>query len=132
MIIAVITWFLWRSFVKVYSRAQIALRETFTQQPTAHHDHPAATLPSLLRGAILETVTIAAKSPGAGKLIRELQLRTDTGASIVGIERDGGSIVNPGPDEELQAGDQLLLIGSRAQLDGAVAALASLQPQSRR
>jgi CPA2 family monovalent cation:H+ antiporter-2 len=41
----------------------------------------------------------------------------------VGIERNGASIVNPGPDEELQAGDRILLLGSRAQLDAARAAL---------
>jgi CPA2 family monovalent cation:H+ antiporter-2 len=73
----------------------------------------------LLREANLETVTIAADSPVAGKLIRELQLRTQTGASIVGIGRTGANIINPDPDEELQAGDQLLLLGNRAQLDAA-------------
>jgi K+/H+ antiporter YhaU regulatory subunit KhtT len=39
-----------------------------------------------------------------------------TGASIVGIERNGTSIINPGPDEELQAGDQILLLGNKMQL----------------
>jgi CPA2 family monovalent cation:H+ antiporter-2 len=62
-------------------------------------------LPSLLREVDLETVTISADSPVAGKLIRELQLRTQTGASIVGIERNDAKIINPGLDEELQFGD---------------------------
>jgi len=52
-----------------------------------------------------------------------LQLRTRTGASIVGIERNGASLINPGPDEELQSGDQVLLLGDLAQLDAAKAAL---------
>ncbi len=69
--------------------------------------------------------TIAAGSPAAGRLIREVPLRRDTGASIVGIDRNGASIVNPGPDEELQAGDQLLLLGTRAQLDKAKASLSA-------
>ena len=81
--------------------------------------HRAAALPSLLREADLETVTLAADSPAAGKLIRELELRTRTGASIVGIERNGANIINPGPDEELQAGDQVLLLGSPTQLEKA-------------
>jgi CPA2 family monovalent cation:H+ antiporter-2 len=68
----------------------------------------------------LETRTIAADAPAVGKLIRELELRTRTGASIVGIERNRGErIINPGPDEELQRGDQVLLLGTRAQLDSA-------------
>jgi len=64
-----------------------------------------------------------ADSPAAGKRIHEIQLRTQTGASIVGIERHGANLINPGPDEELQAGDQVLLLGNRAQLDSAKAAL---------
>ena len=52
----------------------------------------------------------------AGKLIRELELRTRTGASVVGIERNGENIVNPGPDEELRVGDKLLLLGSSDQI----------------
>ena len=55
----------------------------------------------------------------ATKLIRELQLRTLTGASAVGIERDGTSVINPGPDEELQVGDRVLLLGDDTQLKAA-------------
>ena len=55
-------------------------------------------------------------SPVASKLIRELELRTRTGASVVGIERNGENIVNPGPDEELRVGDKLLLLGSSDQI----------------
>ena len=52
------------------------------------------------------------------KMIRELELRSRTGASIVGIERrDGTKIINPGPDEELQAEDQALLLGNPAQIE---------------
>ncbi len=73
----------------------------------------------MLREADLETITLAANSPAAGKLLHELELRTRTGASIVGIERNGANIINPSADEELQSGDQVLLLGNRAQLDAA-------------
>ncbi|GIT05660.1 MAG: hypothetical protein CM1200mP29_10710 [Verrucomicrobiota bacterium] len=36
--------------------------------------------------------------------------------SIVGIERDGKRIVNPGPEETLLEGDLLLLLGEDTQL----------------
>ena len=72
-------------------------------------------MPGILRDADLDTVRVAAASAAAGKLIRELRLRTATGASIVGIERNGASIINPGPDEELQAGDSVLILGNREQ-----------------
>ena len=69
----------------------------------------------------LRVVVVEPASPVAGKLIRELELRSRTGASVVGIERNGENHVNPGPDEELRAGDKLLLLGSADQLTAAMA-----------
>jgi len=123
VIVALVTWLLWRSFIKVYSKAQITLKETLERPATPRHDRVTAALPPLLREADLETVIIAAESPHAGRRIRELQLRTQTGASIVGIERNGANMINPDPDEEVLAGDQVLLLGNRAQLDAARTAL---------
>ena len=121
VLIALIAWLLRRSFVRVYSTAQAALHETLNQPAV-----PALavrTVPSVLREAILETVQIAAAYFAAGKLIRELQLRTQTGASVVAIERKGQNILNPGPDEELQADDQVVLFGSRPHLHAAITVL---------
>jgi len=126
LVAGLIAWLLWRSFIKVYSKAQVALRETLSQKPAAI-ETPAA-LPSLLRAAGLKTVPIASDSPAVGKLICDIQLRTRSGASIVGIEREGQTIINPGPDEELLAGDQLLLLGNPAQLNAAKSALSGLKP----
>jgi K+/H+ antiporter YhaU regulatory subunit KhtT len=72
-----------------------------------------------LRHANLQTLQLTAASLASGRLIRELRLRTLCGASIVGIDRNGDSVINPGPDEELRAGDQLLLLGSADQLASA-------------
>jgi K+/H+ antiporter YhaU regulatory subunit KhtT len=41
----------------------------------------------------------------------------------VGIQRNSARIINPGPDEELQPGDEILLLGTRAQLHAARTAL---------
>ncbi len=119
VIVGLVAWLLRDSFVKIYARGQVALVETFAQLPATKPEARPAGLPSLLREADLEMVTVAANSPSAGKLIRELQLRTATGASIVGIERHGTNIINPGPDEELQAGDHILLLGNTGQLQAA-------------
>jgi CPA2 family monovalent cation:H+ antiporter-2 len=51
--------------------------------------------------------------------LRNLQLRTRTGATIVGIERHGHALINPGPEETLQANDQVLLLGNATQLAAA-------------
>jgi len=117
-----VAWLLWRSLIKLYSRAQAALQETLSRPGPV----PAPFKPEgLLHDANLEMVVIPPDSSAAGKLIRELQLRTGTGASIIGIERNGSNLVNPGPDEELQANDKVLLLGTRSQLKAAREALAS-------
>jgi CPA2 family monovalent cation:H+ antiporter-2 len=117
VLVALIALLLRRSFIRVYSKAQVALQQTLAE--TARPDHaPAITrpLPSLLREANLKTVSIAAGTSTAGKRIREIGLRTQSGASIVGIEREAVSILNPDPDEELKAGDHVLLLGTAKQL----------------
>lgn len=119
LIIGAVAALLWRTFIRVYSRAQISLQETFAQPPPSRHAEPPNPLAGMMKAAQVETFTLAAGSSGAGKLIRELALRTHTGASIVGIERAGATIINPGPDEELLANDQVLLLGTRQQLDQA-------------
>jgi len=120
----VITWLLWRSSTRIYSKAQAALEETFAQQPPHRPEQAPSAPPSLLQETDLELVTLAPDSSAAGKRIRELELRTRTGASIVGIQRDDTKIFNPDPDEELHPGDQVLLVGTRTQLDLAKAKLA--------
>src|SRR5438552_3504579 len=119
IVVGLVTALLWRSFIKIYARAQVALEQTFARPSSPRHEPAPAPLPAILRDANLDTVSVAADSAAAGKLIRELRLRTVTGASIVGIERNGASIINPGPDEELQAGDRVLILGNRAQLEAA-------------
>jgi monovalent cation:H+ antiporter-2, CPA2 family len=124
LLAGIVSWLLRRSFIKAYSKAQVALEETFAQEPILETSRTPAALPSLLREANLQALTIAPDSPAAGRLIRELQLRTQTGASIVGIERKGENLINPGADEELQAGDQILLLGTREQLNAVKVMLA--------
>ena len=125
LLVALIGWLMWRSFVKVYSKAQFALQETLSQTPVHRVDHATAHAPpeSLLQDANLEKAGVTSGSIAEGKLIRELALRSITGASIVGIERASGNIINPGPDEDIQRGDRLLLLGTAKQLASARALL---------
>jgi CPA2 family monovalent cation:H+ antiporter-2 len=112
-----------RSFTRLYSKAQFALQKTLSQPPVPRHDPSPRALPSILRDAKLITIRLRENTEVAGRLIGELRLRTRTGASIVGIQRDGASIINPGPDEELRTGDEVLLLGSETHLEEARALL---------
>ncbi len=55
----------------------------------------------------------------AGRTIRELDLRHRSGASIIALVRGGEPVTNPSPDERLEAGDSLVLVGSHAELESA-------------
>jgi CPA2 family monovalent cation:H+ antiporter-2 len=113
-------------FNKIYFQGKAALAETFSKSEPHESAPPAAAqhVTHLLREARLETLVLAEGMPGANRTPRDLELKTRTGAFIVGIEREALQIVNPDADELLLPGDQLLLVGSREQLDSAIHALA--------
>jgi len=126
VIVAVSGFLLYRKSVKLYAGAQYALHDTFAQpaDPLPPHADEPEPMPSLLRHARLETITIKEGAFAVGKMISELQLRTETGASVVGIQRQNESLINPPPHEELHLGDEVLLIGSEEHLQAAKALLA--------
>jgi CPA2 family monovalent cation:H+ antiporter-2 len=103
--------------VRIYSRAEIALHETLVELPQSHN-HPKV-MPDLLHEAELETIEIPPGSAMIGRKLREIPLRQQTGASIVAIERSGQRLINPGPDEVLNSGDRVLLLGQAEQLPAA-------------
>ncbi|MDQ3022411.1 MAG: cation:proton antiporter [Bacteroidota bacterium] len=112
--------FLYPRSVKLYVRARFALQDTFDtpadpkeQKEKSIMNHP------LLEDVKLEAEKIQPDTIAAGKMISELKLRTETGASIIGIERGEDSIVNPESDEELNAGDHILLLGYEDQIAAA-------------
>ncbi|MBE2285092.1 MAG: cation:proton antiporter [Prosthecobacter sp.] len=123
LVLIAIVLLLRRAFIQVHTKAQFALQETLNEPALPHRDPQAPSLPSLLRDASLVTVVIPEGSPIAGKLLAHVKLRTLTGASIVGIERDGESIINPGVSEEIRGGDSVLLLGSASQIEKARALL---------
>jgi CPA2 family monovalent cation:H+ antiporter-2 len=74
---------------------------------------------ALLRGAghllDLDWVALPPSSPLVGRTIGELGIRARTGASIVGIIREGSFSPNPDPDFRLRSGDMVGLIGTSEQ-----------------
>ena len=66
----------------------------------------------------MEEVTIGAGSSLAGRDLRGSQIRQDFGIIIVAIKRpDGAMVFNPSPDVVIGAGDVLISLGNRQQLD---------------
>lgn len=58
-------------------------------------------------------------SPLAGTTLADTRMRERTGASIIAVIRGGEARPNPQPDERLEPGDTLMVIGSREQVRGA-------------
>jgi len=65
----------------------------------------------------IEAVAVGAESPAVGRTLEALALRQTTGATVLAIMRDGNPVVNPPGDMGLAAGDRLLALGTRDQLE---------------
>ncbi|MCX8041546.1 MAG: cation:proton antiporter [Thermodesulfobacteriaceae bacterium] len=72
-----------------------------------------------------QTFLISHKTSLIDKSIKEIALRSQTGATIIAIKRSSEFIVNPSPEEVLKEGDMLFLIGKEEDLNKAIAYLSS-------
>ncbi len=70
----------------------------------------------VLKGLVLEWLTVEENSCLANHTIAELQIRKRTGVSIIVIKRGEQIIPNPDPNERMLVGDLLLLVGTGEQV----------------
>ena len=70
-----------------------------------------------------ETVIVPRRAAVSGKTLGELNLRHNTGASVISIAGRNGANVSPGRDTRLSPGDTLVLVGSDTELARATALL---------
>lgn len=77
-------------------------------------------LASIFGAATVDNVQIEPESPAAGKTLRELDIRKNTGATVIAIARKGEAVANPGPDLRLEPDDIMVLLGAHKDLDEAV------------
>jgi TrkA domain protein len=64
-----------------------------------------------LKDLVIEWIPLPPDSPVVGLTVATCRIRSTTGSTIVAILRDSGSVAMPHPDEVLQAGDTLVVIG---------------------
>jgi len=62
---------------------------------------------------LIEWVEVEGDSPIAGRTLGEADLRRETGASVVAIERGERVIPSPGSDTAVETGDTLVVVGTR-------------------
>lgn len=64
-----------------------------------------------LKDLVMEWIELPPDSPLVGLTVATCRIRSTTGSTIVAILRDSGSLATPHPDEQLRAGDTLVIIG---------------------
>lgn len=80
-------------------------------------------LMQVLQTTATRTHYLTEGSIGCGKTVVELNLRAETGVTVIAVVRNGKPNTNPGPGFRFQHGDVLVLVGAHAQLEHAKALL---------
>ena len=75
---------------------------------------------AVIGSILIDWVTLRPGSPGVGRSIADLEIRGRTRMTVAAVLRDGNAMIAPEPDQELAAGDQLVVIGRREDLAGFV------------
>ena len=70
-----------------------------------------------LKDLVMEWIELPATSPLVGLTVATCRIRSTTGATIVAILRESGSLATPHPDELLRADDTLVVIGRPSSFD---------------
>jgi CPA2 family monovalent cation:H+ antiporter-2 len=71
---------------------------------------------SLFEEVRMESLVVPTTSPAAGKTLGELSVSQKHGVQIAGLHRGGLRVLNPGGDERVRGGDELLTLGALDQL----------------
>jgi TrkA domain protein len=65
-----------------------------------------------VEGVTTHQIPVRDGSPFVGKTLGDTQMRTRTGTSIVALLRAGSVIGSPRPDQVLEAGDMVVIVGT--------------------
>ena len=83
-----------------------------------------------IAGLAIDWLPIGPNSRYAGRILGETALRTRTGVSIVAIVRGDTAIPAPGPEDDLEAGDTVVVVGTAEGIDQAAELLAGSEPDT--
>jgi CPA2 family monovalent cation:H+ antiporter-2 len=78
---------------------------------------------ALFADTTVDNIQLDSDAPAVGKNLRDLDVRKNSGATVIAVARNNEAVTNPGPDFVLQPGDIMVLLGAHANLDRAVALL---------
>lgn len=76
----------------------------------------AESMEMVLEQLSIEWLKVDEGSVLAGRTLQESAVRQRTGASVIAVLRDGTAHPNPQPDQRIEPGDTLMVIGDREQV----------------
>lgn len=79
-----------------------------------------AELQQRIEGLVIDWLPLREDSVYAGRTIGDAQLRTRTGVSVVAIVRGEQAVPAPGPEQQMQSGDYLVVVGTARGVEQAV------------
>ena len=98
-----------RRLIKIYSQGQASIQETWEAMP----DQGQIQLPG---SSQVRSYRVEMASPLVGQSLQGTELRKRSGVVVVAMERVGGNVVSPGPNEIICGGDELFIFGEEEQL----------------
>jgi K+/H+ antiporter YhaU regulatory subunit KhtT len=111
-----------RNVVRAQTRLLRGEGYRMLRAPTLAEGVSEAMLEALAAGTT-DVFRVEPASAADGRTLRHLDLRRKTGASVIVVVRGDTDCPNPSADLVLEAGDDLVLVGSHAEVDGAFALL---------
>ncbi len=87
------------------------------RSPSAVAQIEMANLNAALHAAATETIVIGEGAAAVGKNLGELNLRSETGVTIIAVIKDNETTVNPGADFTVRLNDSLVLLGESEKID---------------
>ena len=73
-----------------------------------------------IEGLVIDWLPVRADSVYAGQTIGDARIRSRTGVSVVAMVRGDDAVPAPGPDERLESGDYLVVVGTARGVEQAV------------
>ncbi len=104
---------------EIYHFTDEIRQELYAPLQEANPDYRAITKLKQAAAHLMELnwIDLPEQNSATGVSIKDLDIRKQTGASIVGILREGAVIANPGAESELQTGDVIAVLGDRHQVE---------------
>jgi len=123
-LVIVFSMFFWRHIVRVNSRLeQLFIQSITSELRLTKEERREKMLKAIAQrhpwGIDLYDVEIKDDVLVCGKQIWEINLRGETGVTVVGISRDNFTVFDPGPEVPLFPGDHVILVGDKDQIQKA-------------